>query len=600
EPLVIPLPQGTRRRYDEGNFFFFREQLYLQTGAARSVEGDDLFRADTALTGVFYTPEIETFGFISDNFQPAVTADSLFFLARTRYDTATLYAYTGTMASPRPIFSLFSTGEGLFGDPIWTEITEEYLYLAVLNDDKLYRRNRLSGRIEAVDVSFGVWDPNTTVSPLSLLNGDLYFLHQGNAAFPTPGLYRWRADAEQPRVLGDFALPFAFPRPVPWGNSVIRTDSLFRLRVETETLVGIPAPMGIRENSLRLLGAYGKRTLVNGRTLPDQQQRLLRLGEDSFVDYPVFLADTLVLVDNNLLTDVRRLNDSTFTALLRVINDNVLLAVLGRLFPTKIELSALQAFTPTRSRQLFAADEKVVLNLGRPGASGQEIFVYDRTGAELSNVLTERDGLVRGISATGFFVEEAPGFSFRLFSAPDTPFRMPYAGVSPVPNATNFYVLANKLLFVADAPATGREWYVARPEIGRIVPLRDIHPGPAFGTNYTTGFQLGDRLLLTANDGVHGAEPWITDGTSAGTRLVADLNPGPGSSNPFAYTLVDTSLYFTANGPNGYEAYRTGVEVLRPELFVDLYPGPESGHPYGYTLLDGRLYLYGCPLSGPG
>jgi ELWxxDGT repeat protein len=33
----------------------------------------------------------------------------------------------------------------------------------------------------------------------------------------------------------------------------------------------------------------------------------------------------------------------------------------------------------------------------------------------------------------------------------------------------------------------------------------------------------GGRLLFTADDGVRGWEPWITDGTEAGTKLLKDI-----------------------------------------------------------------------------
>jgi ELWxxDGT repeat protein len=45
--------------------------------------------------------------------------------------------------------------------------------------------------------------------------------------------------------------------------------------------------------------------------------------------------------------------------------------------------------------------------------------------------------------------------------------------------------------------------------------------------------QLISSLFFNANDGSNGYELWKTDGTSAGTVLVKDINPGAGSSNPF-------------------------------------------------------------------
>jgi ELWxxDGT repeat protein len=46
----------------------------------------------------------------------------------------------------------------------------------------------------------------------------------------------------------------------------------------------------------------------------------------------------------------------------------------------------------------------------------------------------------------------------------------------------------------------------------------------AFRPAEITGLDEG-RALFTADDGVHGEELWVTDGTPGGTLLVEDLNP---------------------------------------------------------------------------
>jgi ELWxxDGT repeat protein len=38
---------------------------------------------------------------------------------------------------------------------------------------------------------------------------------------------------------------------------------------------------------------------------------------------------------------------------------------------------------------------------------------------------------------------------------------------------------------------------------------------------------IGDRVFFVADDGVHGTEPWVTDGTTAGTHMVKDIQSGP-------------------------------------------------------------------------
>ena len=39
------------------------------------------------------------------------------------------------------------------------------------------------------------------------------------------------------------------------------------------------------------------------------------------------------------------------------------------------------------------------------------------------------------------------------------------------------------------------------------------------------------KIVLTANNGINGSEPWITDGTPAGTMLLNDVLAGSGSGS---------------------------------------------------------------------
>ncbi|HEX5066988.1 MAG TPA: hypothetical protein VFY49_12795, partial [Myxococcota bacterium] len=56
----------------------------------------------------------------------------------------------------------------------------------------------------------------------------------------------------------------------------------------------------------------------------------------------------------------------------------------------------------------------------------------------------------------------------------------------------------------------------------------------------------GDRLIFRANDGVHGEELWVSDGTAAGTRMLSDVAE-PGGSLPSEIAAVGDLIYFSAN-----------------------------------------------------
>lgn len=63
--------------------------------------------------------------------------------------------------------------------------------------------------------------------------------------------------------------------------------------------------------------------------------------------------------------------------------------------------------------------------------------------------------------------------------------------------------------------------------------------------------RFGDRTFFAADDGVSGRELWSTDGTAAGTVRVRDLRPGAASSNPHDLVTVGARLFFLADdGPS--------------------------------------------------
>ena len=72
---------------------------------------------------------------------------------------------------------------------------------------------------------------------------------------------------------------------------------------------------------------------------------------------------------------------------------------------------------------------------------------------------------------------------------------------------------------------------------------------------------VNGTLYLTAFVPATGIELWKSDGTAAGTVLVADINPGPAFSSPHELTFVNGALFFAADdGQNGIEPWILRVD----------------------------------------
>lgn len=101
--------------------------------------------------------------------------------------------------------------------------------------------------------------------------------------------------------------------------------------------------------------------------------------------------------------------------------------------------------------------------------------------------------------------------------------------------------------------------------------------------------ELGDGLAFEVDDGVHGRELWITDGSATGTRLLRDLLPGPQASAPrfIGQPLSDGRRFFEAS-TDLWITDGTGDGTLRLAVTCSQCPSFISGEMAGETLLFSR------------
>lgn len=89
---------------------------------------------------------------------------------------------------------------------------------------------------------------------------------------------------------------------------------------------------------------------------------------------------------------------------------------------------------------------------------------------------------------------------------------------------------------------------------------------------------LGGKIVFAADDGAHGSELWISNGTAEGTTLLRDIQPGSGGSTPRNFTLLNDKLYFTATTLQyGDELWSTDGTAVGTTLVSDIRPGHNLG-----------------------
>ena len=131
--------------------------------------------------------------------------------------------------------------------------------------------------------------------------------------------------------------------------------------------------------------------------------------------------------------------------------------------------------------------------------------------------------------------------------------------------------------------------------------VKDIQPG-AIGSQPWELTAVGSQLFFSADDGSHGRELWKSDGTTAGTVLVKDINPGAGSSLslfvPRGLTAGSNRLFlFADDGVHGPEPWGSDGSDAGTILLADLNPGPPGsfvGQTFGLyrnTFASGRWFF---------
>lgn len=171
----------------------------------------------------------------------------------------------------------------------------------------------------------------------------------------------------------------------------------------------------------------------------------------------------------------------------------------------------------------------------------------------------------------------------------------------------NWMAVANgKLFFCAEDDINGWEMRVSDGTDAGTTLLKDIYPGLSGSSAGWSGnfAECNNKLFFIANDGIHGAELWATDGTESGTYLVKDIGVDIDPSWSGLGGYGDAGQLFTYNNKVYFAACdgRTSAGYHDVELWCsdgtetgtymvkDIRPD-ESSQPSEYCIFNGLLYF---------
>lgn len=161
----------------------------------------------------------------------------------------------------------------------------------------------------------------------------------------------------------------------------------------------------------------------------------------------------------------------------------------------------------------------------------------------------------------------------------------------------------DKLYFTAKDAEHGWELWVTQGTQATTRLVKDINPGTVSSSPYqlTAAVPADGTIYFRADDGSHGQELWVSDGTSAGTRMVEDIAPAASGYYHVSSLAPDGGggIWFAANdGSNGRELWHSDGTAAGTAMVADILPGSSGSQPEYITPVPGGIVFAAGSANG--
>ncbi len=149
--------------------------------------------------------------------------------------------------------------------------------------------------------------------------------------------------------------------------------------------------------------------------------------------------------------------------------------------------------------------------------------------------------------------------------------------------------------FVADDGINGSELWSYNGTTTSMV--LDICPGSC-SSSIASLVAFGSKLYFSAVTTAAGNEPWVSDGTAAGTFMLSNLSNATGSSSPSGFVGMGSSVYFVAtSSAAGRELYKTDGTTAGTVIVKDIRSKTASASPTNPVVAGSTLYFQANDLT---